>query len=113
MAARPGGLPPMVFLSYVNQKGLFTKASRSLNPETSVYRMDIPDGHHGNFRVVNDAEILDRLIDDPEKWLAGGCVIENPEDADIAAEIVTLQTGEAVFADNTCRVVKKARIKFV
>ncbi|MDE7351249.1 MAG: hypothetical protein K2N25_09285 [Muribaculaceae bacterium] len=113
VAARPGGLPPVVFLSYVNQKGLFTKASRSLNPETSVYRMDIPDGHRGNFRVVNDAEILDRLIDDPEKWLAGGCVIENPEDADIAAEIVTLQTGEAVFADNTCRVTKKARIKFV
>ncbi len=113
VAARPGGLPPVVFLSYVNQKGLFTKASRSLNLESSVYRMDIPDGHRGTFRVVNDAEILDRLIEDPNKWLAGGCVIENPEDADIAAEIVTLQTGEAVFADNTCRVIKKARIKFV
>lgn len=112
-APRQGGLPPVVFLSFVNQKGLFTKASRSLNPETSVYRMDIPDGHHGSFRVVNDAEILERLCEDPEKWLAGGCIIENPEDADIAADIVTLQTGQAVFADNTCRVTKKARIKFV
>lgn len=112
-AARPNGLPPVVFLSYVNQKGLFTKASRSLNLETSVYRMDIPDGHHGLYRVVNDPEILDRLLENPDQWLEGGCVIENPEDADIAAEIVTLQPGEALFADNSCRVTKKARIKFV
>ncbi len=111
--ARPNGLPPVVFLGYVNQKGLFTKASRSLNMESSVYRMDIPDGHHGLFRVVNDPEILDRLLDNVGQWLEGGCVIENPEDADIAAEIVTLQPGEALFADNTCRVTKKARIKFV
>ncbi|MDE6290743.1 MAG: hypothetical protein K2M16_04360 [Muribaculaceae bacterium] len=112
-ANRPGGLPPVVFLGYVNQKGLFVKASRTLNVESSVYRMDIPDGHHGLFRVVNDTEILDRLIENPGQWLAGGCVIENPEDADIAAEIITLQPGEALFADNTCRVVKKARIKFI
>ena len=103
----------MVFLGYVNQKGLFVKASRTLNVESSVYRMDIPDGHHGKYRVVNDPDILDRLLDNPEQWLAGGCVIENPEDADIATEIVTLQTGEALFADNTCRVTKKARIKFI
>ncbi|MDE6511956.1 MAG: hypothetical protein K2L00_07690 [Muribaculaceae bacterium] len=113
MAARPGGLPPVVFLGYVNQKGLFTKASRSLNVELSVYRMDVPDGFHGKYRVVNDTEILDRLIEDPQKWLAGGCDIENPEDADIAAEIVTLEPGEALFADNSCRVTKKARIKFI
>lgn len=112
-AARPGGLPPVVFLSYVNQKGLFVKASRSLNVDTSVYRMDIPDGHHGTFRVINDADILDRLLDNPEQWLGAGCVIENPEDADIAAEIVTLEPGEALFADNSCRVTKKARIKFI
>ena len=113
VASRPGGLPPVVFLGYVNQKGLFTKASRSLNPETTVYRMDIPDGHHGLFRVVNDSEILDRLIENPDQLLSGGCVIENPEDADIAAEIVTLQPGEALFSDNTCRVVKKAKVKFI
>ncbi|MDE5847575.1 MAG: hypothetical protein K2H71_09505 [Muribaculaceae bacterium] len=112
-AARPGGLPPVVFLGYVNQKGLFTKASRSLNVESSVYRMDVPDGFHGKFRVVNDAEILERLLENPEQWLGGGCSIENPEDADIAAEIVTLEPGEALFADNSCRVTKKARIKFI
>ncbi len=111
--ARPNSLPPVVFLGYVNSKGLFVKASRSLNVESSVYRMDIPDGHHGLFRVVNDPDILDRLIDNVAQWLEGGCVIENPEDADIATEIITLQPGEAIFADNTCRVSKKARIKFV
>ncbi|MDE5794526.1 MAG: hypothetical protein K2I08_07390 [Muribaculaceae bacterium] len=111
--ARPNALPPVVFLGYVNAKGLFVKASRSLNIESSVYRMDIPDGHHGLFRVVNDPDILDRLIDNVAQWLEGGCVIENPEDADIATEIITLQPGEAIFADNTCRVAKKARIKFV
>lgn len=111
--ARPGALPPVVFLGSVNQKGLFTKASRSLNAELSVYRMDIPDGHHGKFRVVTDTEVLGRLLENPERWLGGGCVIENPQDADIAVEIVTLQQGEAVFADNSCRVTKKARIKFI
>ncbi|MDE7095978.1 MAG: hypothetical protein K2O47_00610 [Muribaculaceae bacterium] len=111
--AKGPGLPPVVFLGHVNQKGLFVKASRSLNAEYSVYRMDIPDGHHGVFKVVNNPDILDRLLENPEHWLAGGCLIENPEDADIAAEIVTLQEGEALFADNTCRVTKKARIKFI
>ncbi|MDE6379972.1 MAG: hypothetical protein K2L11_05825 [Muribaculaceae bacterium] len=110
---RQGGLPPVVFLGYVNQKGLFVKASRSLNVESSVYRMDVPDGHHGKFRVVNDPDILDRLLENPAQWLEGGCEIENPEDADIAAEIVTLQPGEALFADNTCRVTKKAKIKYI
>lgn len=110
---RPGALPPVVFLGYVNQRGLFVKAFRTLNVESTVYRMDIPDGQHGLFRVVNDPDILDRLLSDTAQWLEGGCVIENPEDADIAVEIVTLQPGEAVFADNTCRVTKKARIKFI
>lgn len=107
------GLPPKVYLGYVNQRGLFVKASRSLNPESSVFFMDIPDGHHGTFRVANEPEITDRLLADPKLWLEGGCVIVNPEDADIATEIATLENGEAYFADNTCRVVKKARIKFI
>ena len=111
--AKGPGLPPVVFLGHVNQKGLFVKASRSLNTEYSVYRMDIPDGHHGVFKVVNNPDILDRLLENPEHWLSGGCLIENPEDADIAAEIMTLQEGEALFADNTCRGTKKARIKFI
>lgn len=106
-------LPPVVYLGYVNQRGLFVKASRSLNVETSVYRMDIPDGVHGSFKVVSDASILDRLLEDVNLWLAGGCDIENPEDADIANEIITIEPGKAVFSDNMCRVVKKARIKFI
>lgn len=111
--SRQGGLPPVVYLGYANQKGLFVKASRTLNAETSVYRMDIPDGHHGEYRVVNDSAVLDRVLDNPGQWLSGGCVIENPEDSDIAAEIITLEPGEALFADNTCRVIKKARIKYI
>lgn len=106
-------LPPVVYLGYVNQRGLFVKASRSLNTESTVYRMDIPDGEHGSFRVVTDPSILDRLISDPEQWLAGGCDIENPEDADIATEIINIAPGQALFADNSCRVVKKAHIKFI
>lgn len=111
--AKQGGLPPLVYMGLVNQKGLFTKASRSINAELSVYQMDIPDGHHGAFRVLNDTKVLDRVLADPNYWLAGGCVMENPEDADIATEIVTLSPGEAFFSDNTCRVTKKARIKFI
>lgn len=112
-APKVGGLPPVVYLSNVNQKGLFTKASRSLNVDSSVFYMDIPDGHHGVFRVADNPEILDRLLSDPKHWLEGGCDIDNPEDADIATEIVTMHTGEAVFVDKSCRVTKKARIKFI
>ena len=111
--ARQTALPPVVYLGYVNQRGLFVKASRSLNADTSVFRMDIPDGHHGTFMVASDPSILDRLLSDTALWLGGGCVIENPEDADIATEIVTVAAGEAIFADNSCRVIKKARIKFI
>lgn len=106
-------LPPVVYLGYVNQRGLFVKASRSLNPDSSVYRMDIPDGHHGTYSVANTSEVLDRVLSDIGLWLEGGCVIENPQDADIATGILTLEQGEALFADNTCRVIKKARIKFI
>ncbi len=110
---QPTTLPPVVYLGYVNQRGLFVKASRSINTESSVYRMDIPDGIHGTFKVVSDSSILDRLLDDISLWLAGGCDIENPDDADIANEIITLEPGQALFADNMCRVIKKARIKFI
>jgi len=110
---KTSALPPVVYLGYVNQRGLFVKASRSLNPDSTVYRMDIPDGHHGTFMVSGDSAVLDRVLSDISLWLEGGCVIENPEDADIATEIVTLQAGEALFADNSCRVTKKARIKFI
>lgn len=110
---QPTTLPPVVYLGYVNQRGLFVKASRSLNAESSVYRMDIPDGVHGTFNVVSDSSILDRLLDDVSLWLEGGCDIENPEDADIATEIITIESGQALFADNMCRVIKKARIKFI
>lgn len=106
-------LPPVVYLGYVNQRGLFVKASRSLNPDSSVYRMDIPDGHHGTYSVANTSEVLDRVLSDIGLWLEGGCVIENPQDADIATGILTIEQGEALFADNTCRVIKKARIKFI
>lgn len=112
-APRQGTLPPVVFLGTVNQKGLFVKASKSINPESTVYKMDIPDGHHGVYRIAGDSKVLDRLLEKPLQWLAGGCIIENPEDADIATEIVTIEPGEAFFADNTCRVTKKARIKFI
>lgn len=112
-ASSQPGLPPLVWMGVVNQRGLFTKASRSINPDSSVYRMTIPDGHHGTFMVATDHNVVDRVLADPEKWLAGGCVIENPEDADIAAEIVTTAAGEALFADNTCRVTKKAHVKFL
>lgn len=110
---KTSALPPVVYLGYVNQRGLFVKASRSLNPDSTVYRMDIPDGRHGTFMVSGDSAVLDRVLSDISLWLEGGCVIENPEDADIATEIVTLQAGEALFADNSCRVTKKARIKFI
>lgn len=110
---KTSALPPVVYLGYVNQRGLFVKASRSLNPDSTVYRMDIPDGCHGTFMVSGDSAVLDRVLSDISLWLEGGCVIENPEDADIATEIVTLQAGEALFADNSCRVTKKARIKFI
>lgn len=106
-------LPPVVYLGYVNQRGLFVKASRSLNPDSSVYRMDIPDGHHGTYSVANTSEVLDRVLSDIGLWLECGCVIENPHDADIATSILTLEPGEALFADNTCRVIRKARIKFI
>ncbi len=106
-------LPPVVYLGYVNQRGLFVKASRSLNPDSSVYRMDIPDGHHGTYSVANTSEVLDRVLSDIGLWLECGCVIENPQDADIATGILTLEPGEALFADNTCRVIRKARIKFI
>ncbi|MCM1490208.1 MAG: hypothetical protein NC095_05210 [Muribaculum sp.] len=111
--ARQTVLPAVVYLGYVNARGLFVKASRSLNADSSVYIMDIPDGMHGTFKVVTDDSILDRLLSDPAQWLEGGCEIENPEDADIATEIVNITPGEAVFADNSCRVVKKALIKFI
>lgn len=111
--SKPTTLPPVVYLGMVNQRGLFVKASRSLNPESSVYYMDIPDGHHGTYMVVNDPEVLDRVLSDPVYWLGGGCAIENPQDADIANEIVTLEAGEAVFSDNSLKMTKKARIKFV
>lgn len=99
-----------IYLGRVNARGLFVRADRGLNPEGSVYVLETEDGFSGSFRVVRNREVWKRLLSNPEHWLAGGCIIRDPEDVDPTA-IVTESVGTAVFEDSCWRVIRKARIR--
>lgn len=101
-----------IYLGRVNNRGLFVRADRRVNPETSVYRLDTEDGVSGSFRVLTDPEVDDRLLSDPIHWLGGGCLSNSLEDTDGYAEIRTLSAGTAIFQDGAWKVIRKADISY-
>lgn len=101
-----------LYLGRVNRSGLFVRADRQLNPEATVYRLDTEDGYTGSFRVVTDAEVVDRLLDSPEQWLESGCTGKDLNDTDGVSGIITESSGTAVLENGCWKMIRKAKIRY-
>lgn len=101
-----------IYLGRVNAKGLFVRADREMVEGKSVYRLSTTDGYTGTFRVVTDECMMDTMLDNPQDYLAGGCVAKDLEDTDGMMEIVTESAGTAIFEDGCWRVLRKAKIAY-
>lgn len=101
-----------VFLGRVNSKGLFVRADRNAVEGHSVYRLSTANGTSGTFTVI-DTLPVDYLLEEPGKWLSGGCFAKDIFDTDDRTGIITETPGTAVFKDGTWRVEKKAKIRYV
>lgn len=108
---RPSGARE-IFLGRVNSKGLFVRADREFTPGKSVYRLTTTDGFTGSYRVVEDDAMADKMLDNPDEWLAGGCVAKDIENTDGMMEVITESAGTAVFEEGCWRVLRKAKISY-
>lgn len=101
-----------VFLGRVNARGIFVRADRKEVEGQSVYRLRTSNGISGTFTVVNNPATEEQLIEDPAKWLAGGCFAKDLYDTDGCSRIYTETPGTAVFKDGAWRVERKAKISY-
>lgn len=101
-----------IYLGRVNRDGLFVRADKNPVEGKTVYRLTTSDGFTGTFRVIEDAAMQDKMLDNPEEWLARGCVARDLEATDDMEEIITESAGTAVFEDGCWRVLRQAKISY-
>lgn len=102
-----------VFLGRVNARGIFVRADRHAVEGQSIYKLSTSDGHTGKFSLISNPIVEEQVLEDPEKWLAGGCSARDLLDTDGRERIVTDSPGTAVFSDGAWRVEQKARIRYI
>lgn len=102
-----------IYLGRVNQRGLFVRADKTPHPDLSVYSLQTEDGYTGTFRVIENADIDRRLLDNPEEWLSGGCTGLNALASTPDGELINTESGgTAIFEGGAWKVIRKARISF-
>lgn len=101
-----------VFLGRVNSKGLFVRADRQAVEGQSIYKLSTSNGVSGTYTVINNPVLADMMLEEPGKWLAGGCFAKDIFDTEGKIGIVTENPGTAVFRDGAWRVEKKAKIRY-
>lgn len=98
-----------IYLGRVNNRGLFVRADKTVNPDHSVYLLETEDGFSGTFRVISSPDVDRRLLANPTEWLAGGCILPDTDLSDATA-IQTQSSGTAIFESSAWKVIRKAKI---
>lgn len=101
-----------IYLGRVNPKGLFVRADKRPVPDKSVFVLTTTDGYTGTFRVLQIAEVIERCLDNPDHYLAGGCSAPDILATEDAEQIRTLQAGTAIFEDGCWSMVRKSKIVY-
>lgn len=101
-----------IYLGRATGRGVFICADRMLNPSHSIFRLVTDNGYTGTFRVVNDAEVWDNALTNPEENLLGACLVQNIDSAPDASRIATDSAGTAIFENSAWRVIRKAKVHF-
>lgn len=101
-----------IYLGRANARGLFVRADRRISRGNTVYVLNTDDGLVGTFHVVNDADVIDFALSDPEELLGGGCTGEELADTRGVSDIVTDSAGTAIFENGYWKVLRKSRIHY-
>lgn len=109
---REAGNVKEIYLGRVNSKGLFVRADRHAVDGQSVYKLTTSNGVSGTYTLINNPLIIDQVLEDPGKWLAGGCFAKDIFDTEGREDIHTETPGTAVFTDGAWRVERKAKIRY-
>lgn len=101
-----------IYLGRVNSKGIFVRADRKPVEGKSVFSLQTTDGITGTYRILQFGPTIDMALDNPEYYLAGGCVAPDITDTDEAEGIRTINSGTAIFEDGCWRLLRKAKIAY-
>lgn len=101
-----------VYLGRVNSRGIFVRADKHAVDGQSVYKLTTTNGTVGTYTIINNPLIAEQMLDDPGKWLVGGCFAKDIFDTEGRVGILTETPGTAVFKDGAWRVERKARIRY-
>lgn len=115
-SAREEGRQPEskeIYLGRVNSKGLFVRADRHAVEGQSVYKLTTSTGVSGSFTLIHSSWVEKLALEDPGKWIAGGCFAKDIFDTEGRRGISMETPGRAVFKDGAWRVERKAKIKYI
>lgn len=102
----------VIYLGRVNRDGLFVRADRKPAPGHTIFLLRTDDGFTGSFRVVNNPEVWDLCLNDPDKYLLGGAEGDNLDDTAGYSRVVSHQAGTAIFENGCWRVLRKAIVSY-
>lgn len=101
-----------IYLGRVNNKGLFTRADRTLKPGLSIYRLDTTDGYVGTFRVAQDPEVWETALRAPIEILGGGCIAPDITSTAGKSRIINDSAGTTIYDGEAWKVTRKAKVHF-
>lgn len=101
-----------IYLGRVNSHGIFVRADREPVIGYSFFALTTSDGMSGSFSVIDDPEVFESALADPEANLINACTGHNLLDTLGATEVITEQSGTAVFEGHCWKVARKARIAY-
>lgn len=110
--AERGGDTKKIYLGRVNANGVFVRADRNIKPGLTMYELITNNGLSGTYSVVKNPDSVGVAMEDPGRWLAGGCVAKDIFDTDSRDSIITETPGTAIFEEGAWRVLRKARIRY-
>lgn len=101
-----------IYLGRVNNKGLFTRADRTLKPGLSIYRLDTTDGYVGTFRVAQDPDAWETALRAPIEMLGGGCIAPDMTSTAGKTKIINDSAGTTIYDGEAWKVTRKAKVHF-
>lgn len=101
-----------IFLGRVNSRGVFVRADRHAVDGQSIYVLTTTSPTSGKFKLISNPVVAEQVLDDPAKWLSGGCFARDIYATEGHERVVTEVPGTAVFSDGAWRVEQKAKIRY-
>ncbi len=101
----------LFYMNFPKIDGSFPVSSIRKTQSNSCYKFYSKDGHHAEFELSYNSEMLGRLLNGVEIYIEPACESINPLDFG-ALQISNLERGEAIKQGNTWKVIKKAKIKY-